>query len=380
MREANDRGFEGLADLGRDRELFSGVQGRHAAHDRGPGRHRRLGDTLRDACTERRSRCRGAGVNTAVVRSRRGHRRDGPAARPRHSGWTIAPRSRPISGSRPAWRPRCSRFRSPTMTEPAALFVPGHCHLPCRRRLARCRTMMPLFEKTAAAIAREVAAGTTSATSVVRSALDRIATLDSSVWAPSRMSRASGRLPRRVRSRRGPRGRPWARRPGRCAIRGQEPLRSRRRHHRRGLEDQPRRLRRPRRDATLVERLEAAGAVCVGAVNMGEYAYDFTGENIHDGPSRNPHALDHMSGGSSGGSASAVAAGFVPLGALFGHQWFDPRAGVALRPLRSQADLWPPEPRPHLPVRGEPRPPGAAGPFGRGPGAVLRRHAGAGPR
>src|SRR6201996_9544252 len=39
------------------------------------------------------------------------------------------------------------------------------------------------------------------------------------------------------------------------------------------------------RDATLIERLEAAGAVLVGALNMGEYAYDFTGENIHDGPS-----------------------------------------------------------------------------------------------
>jgi aspartyl-tRNA(Asn)/glutamyl-tRNA(Gln) amidotransferase subunit A len=60
-------------------------------------------------------------------------------------------------------------------------------------------------------------------------------------------------------------------------------------------------------DATLVERLEAAGAVCVGAVNMGEYAYDFTGENAHDGPSRNPHNLDHMTGGSSGGSGAAVA-------------------------------------------------------------------------
>ena len=46
------------------------------------------------------------------------------------------------------------------------------------------------------------------------------------------------------------------------------------------------------RDATLIERLEAAGAILVGALNMGEYAYDFTGENIHDGPSRNPHDLD----------------------------------------------------------------------------------------
>ncbi|AWN38081.1 AtzE family amidohydrolase [Methylobacterium radiodurans] len=67
------------------------------------------------------------------------------------------------------------------------------------------------------------------------------------------------------------------------------------------------------RDATLVERLEAAGAILVGALNMGEYAYDFTGENVHDGDSRNPHDPAHMSGGSSGGSGAAVAAGLVPL-------------------------------------------------------------------
>lgn len=66
-------------------------------------------------------------------------------------------------------------------------------------------------------------------------------------------------------------------------------------------------------DARLVQRLEAAGAICLGTLNMGEYAYDFTGENISDGPSRNPHDPNHMSGGSSGGSAVAVAAGLVPL-------------------------------------------------------------------
>jgi 1-carboxybiuret hydrolase len=67
------------------------------------------------------------------------------------------------------------------------------------------------------------------------------------------------------------------------------------------------------RDAALVERLEAAGAVLVGALNMGEYAYDFTGENVHDGPSRNPHDLTRMTGGSSGGSGAAVAGGLVPI-------------------------------------------------------------------
>ncbi len=59
--------------------------------------------------------------------------------------------------------------------------------------------------------------------------------------------------------------------------------------------------------------MEAAGAVLVGALNMGEYAYDFTGENVHDGPSRNPHDTTRMSGGSSGGSGSAVGGGLVPI-------------------------------------------------------------------
>ncbi|MEA2888027.1 MAG: 1-carboxybiuret hydrolase [Bradyrhizobium sp.] len=67
------------------------------------------------------------------------------------------------------------------------------------------------------------------------------------------------------------------------------------------------------RDATLIERMEAAGAVLVGALNMGEYAYDFTGENVHDGPSRNPHDTTRMTGGSSGGSGGAVGGGLVPL-------------------------------------------------------------------
>ena len=67
------------------------------------------------------------------------------------------------------------------------------------------------------------------------------------------------------------------------------------------------------RDAALIERMEAAGAVLVGALNMGEYAYDFTGENVHDGPSRNPHDVTRMTGGSSGGSGAAVGGGLVPL-------------------------------------------------------------------
>ena len=67
------------------------------------------------------------------------------------------------------------------------------------------------------------------------------------------------------------------------------------------------------RDAALVRRLEAEGAVLVGALNMDEYAYGFTTENTHYGATHNPHDLTRICGGSSGGSAAAVAAGQVPL-------------------------------------------------------------------
>ena len=66
-------------------------------------------------------------------------------------------------------------------------------------------------------------------------------------------------------------------------------------------------------DALLITRMRSAGAVLLGALNMGEYAYDFTGENAHYGPSRNPLDTARMTGGSSGGSAAAVAAGVVPV-------------------------------------------------------------------
>ncbi|PWR20441.1 AtzE family amidohydrolase [Zavarzinia aquatilis] len=67
------------------------------------------------------------------------------------------------------------------------------------------------------------------------------------------------------------------------------------------------------RDAVLVERLLAADAVPLGALNMGEYAYDFTGENAHDGACRNPHDPDHMSGGSSSGCGAATGGGLAPI-------------------------------------------------------------------
>jgi hypothetical protein len=130
------------------------------------------------------------------------------------------------------------------------------------------------------------------------------------------------------------------------------------------------------RDAVLVQRLDAAGAVLLGALNMDEFAYGFTTENARraDTQPARPHArgrwLVGRIGGRGGRRPGAADAGLR-------HQWLDPRAGLAVRRLRAQAHLRPPAAHRQLPLRGQPRPPGAVRAQRARPGPGLRRDAGA---
>ena len=176
-------------------------------------------------------------------------------------------------------------------------------------------TAAELLRQDASAMADAVRAGSVSASALVQASLDRIDATDGRVNAftdivRERALRRAAQVDASLSSDRGARTRelpllgvPFAVKnlfdiSGLATLAGSKIER----------ESSP-----ARTDAALVRRLESAGAVLVGALNMDEYAYGFTTENSHVGPAHNPHDLSRIAGGSSGGSGAAVAAGQVPL-------------------------------------------------------------------
>ena len=160
-------------------------------------------------------------------------------------------------------------------------------------------------------IASAVAAGRTTATAVVEAALERIAERDKVLNAFTAVTRERARAKARAIDKARAEGKPAGPLAG-------VPFAVKNLFDVAGLPtlagSKINRDRLPAAaDSPLIARLEAAGAVLIGALNMGEYAYDFTGENVHYGASRNPHDTARMTGGSSGGSGSAVAGGLVPI-------------------------------------------------------------------
>ncbi len=87
-------------------------------------------------------------------------------------------------------------------------------------------------------------------------------------------------------------------------------------------------------------KLEAAGAVLLGKLNCDEFAMGSSNENSAYGPVLNPRALDRVPGGSSGGSAAAVAADFAVATLGDGYGRFYPAAGGVLRSGGRAANLW----------------------------------------
>jgi aspartyl-tRNA(Asn)/glutamyl-tRNA(Gln) amidotransferase subunit A len=97
----------------------------------------------------------------------------------------------------------------------------------------------------------------------------------------------------------------------------------------------------PREDSDIAAKLAAAGAILIGKTNLHEFAYGITSENPHFGPVHNPWALDRISGGSSGGSAAAVACGmgFASIGTDTGGSSRVPPALCGIVGLKPTFDL-----------------------------------------
>ena len=166
--------------------------------------------------------------------------------------------------------------------------------------------MTALHETDALSLAAMVRSGSVTAESVVEQTLSRIARLDGTLncfttLLADRAMRAARGID--IRIRRGENPGPLCGVPfgvknlfdvqGVVTVAGSKILRER----------QP-----AGQDATVIKRMQEAGAILIGALNMDEFAYGFTTENEHYGTTRNPHDVSCIAGGSSGGSAASVAA------------------------------------------------------------------------
>ena len=98
---------------------------------------------------------------------------------------------------------------------------------------------------------------------------------------------------------------------------------------------------RPDVDALAVQRLKAAGAIIIGKTNVPEGLSDWQSYNEVYGTTNNPWNFGRTPGGSSGGAAAALAAGFVPLELGCGHRGLSPRTGTFLWRVLAQTQSRP---------------------------------------
>ena len=229
-------------------------------------------------------------------------------------------------------------------------------------------------QATAAEIARAVMSGKAKAAAVVEAALTRIETSEARINAFTDVRGRAGE-----EARRRDRFRPASRAAGRRALRGQEPVRHQGPADARRLEDQPRRPEgRPRRRAGAQARgggRHPGRRPQHGRVRLRLHRRERPLRPVAQSARSDAHDRRLV-----GRLRRRRRFGRGAAGAGLRHQRLDPRAVLAVRPVRAEADLRQAEPRRLLSLRRCLRPSGPARALGRGPGAVVRRHAGLGSR